>query len=147
GVALLHGTNIHPKRYIASSAWTLWAQTAAAHAPFGLPPASAFHALVAKCREQLHIALPARGAAASTVAEDRASAEATTGATAEVREPPRLRGWLVFRKGTSCRTRGDPGAERYRATKLLLRLGMRAGAAGLLRFSKGPAASASRVLG
>jgi len=41
-------------------------------------------------------------------------------------------GWLVTRKGAGCRRGGDPEVKRYRATKLLSRLGMRVRAAGLL---------------
>jgi len=43
-----------------------------------------------------------------------------------------ITGWLVHRKETGCRLGGDPGSKRYRATKLLVRLGVRVRAAGLL---------------
>jgi homocitrate synthase len=54
-----------------------------------------------------------------------------------------ITGWLVHRKETGCRPRGDPGSKRYRATKLRLRLGVRVRAAGLLCWS--PATLSRRV--
>jgi hypothetical protein len=76
------------------------------------------HRLRLDSGEQLHIALPARGAIVrSTVAEERASTEATgTGRSPKSVIGFAIIGWLVHRKETGCRSGGDPGSKRYRAT-------------------------------
>src|ERR1043165_6385254 len=89
-----------------------------------------------ECLTQLHIALPARGAAArDRRGGSRASAEATRGRSRRNRwQELTGTGWLATRKGTSCRLGGDPGVKRYRRPWSRVRLGLRVGAAGLLHL-------------